>query len=283
MSLMPAILETEQPDKRIKLLVAKKIIEIQQKRKTENRTGPESKPAESAGPPEKEPAQTDLQDIPPGEVRRKSLHDAGGPRSTAAGPEVTKEKVSANTPGFILPWILVFFMLVALIIGTFYFMQVTSELEQEVSGIKDQLLGFQNEVANTSEVINDHLKLVEFFNYTDVRVVNLLPMNEKSDAWGRLLISFESGEGLLQLKNMPGLDGREVYQLWMVSKDVTFPLAAITTNTDQKYYKISNIPYLPPRDIQLFRVTKESGPDISVPEGTAYLYGIFLKESQRRR
>jgi hypothetical protein len=82
---------------------------------------------------------------------------------------------------------------------------------------------------------------------------------------------------------MPDLDGREVYQVWMVSKDVTFPLAAITPSIDVKYYEISNIPYIPERDVNLFRVTKEADSDVMVPEGTAYLYGIFLKETLRRR
>jgi hypothetical protein len=283
MSLIPTILDIEQPEKRTKALVAKRIIEIQEKIKSSSKADSESQVKTAIPTTPEKPAIVEQEEIEPQELKRKSLHDTGGPGSPASGPAVTKEKIPPTTLGSIVPWVLVFFMLIALIISTFYFINMNSEMEQQVTEVKDQLHSFQSEIANTNEFINDHLKLVDFFNYSDVRIVNLLSMSEKSDAWGRLLISFKSGEGLLQLKNMPDLDGREVYQVWMVSKDVTFPLAAITPSIDVKYYEISNIPYIPERDVNLFRVTKEADSDVMVPEGTAYLYGIFLKETLRRR
>jgi hypothetical protein len=88
---------------------------------------------------------------------------------------------------------------------------------------------------------------------------------------------------MLQLRNMPFLENDEVYQVWMISKDVAYPLSSIITRGDVEYYNISNIPYLPAEDINLFRVTKEARAGVLVPKGTTFLYGIFLKETNRGR
>ena len=282
-SLIPTILEPETPEERVKELVAKKIIEIQRKTKKE-KTSETVQEATTESKPEKEkPPEPVREKIQPGEMKRKPLHEPEGPRMTSARPEGKKENTEAKAIGSIIPWVLVFIMLIALIIATFYFMKMTSELQEQVNAVKDQLAGFQSEINSTSGFIDENQDLIKFFNYPDVKIVNLLPMNANGKASGRLLLSFESGEGLLQLKHMPALEGSEVYQVWMISRDVTLPLGAVTGSADEKYYKISNIPYLPERDINLFRVTRESGPDVTVPEGTAYLYGMFLRESDRRR
>jgi len=278
MSLIPIILEIEQPDEKIKEQVAKKIIEIQEKIKTRELANAEQ---ERVPLIEKLSGERILQIA---ELKKqKSLHDSEIPRPTAAGPPVTRESVKVKTVHSTIPWILIIVTLIILIITTLYFMKLNSDLEEQIVEIRNQLVGFQSEIANTNEFINDHLGLIEFFNYKDVKIVNLIPINAAEGSWGRLLISFESGEGLLQLKNMPGLESGEVYQLWMVSKDVTYPLSTILPRVDVKYYKISNIPYLPAKDINLFRITKESRADVPSPEGTAYLYGIFLKEPDKKR
>ncbi len=282
-SLMPTILNLEVPEERVKGLVVKKIIQIQKDRRKEGTSETESEATEEVMHEREETSDSRRDKTEPKERKRKSLHDTKGPRMTSAGPDVDKKTKEIKAIGSIIPWVLVFIMLVALIIATFYFMKMTSELEEKVNEVKDQLAGFQSEVARTNGFIDDNQDLIEFFNYSDIKIVNLLPMSSRSNAWGRLLLSFESGEGLLQLKHMPSLAGSEVYQVWMVSKDVTLSIASITTNPDVKYYRISNIPYLPERDINLFRVTKEPGPDVTVPEGTAYLYGMFLSEEGRLR
>jgi hypothetical protein len=285
MSLIPTILEIEKPDLEIKEEVAKKIIEIQEKIKTRDLNKLAVEPEVDSEPPPEGPfGQKDIpKDTQKEELIQKPLHDTDIPRPTSSGPPVTKETVTVKTRSSLVPWTLVIFMLTVLIIATVYFMKLNSDLEEQVIKIKNQLVGFQSEIANTNEFINDHLELIEFFNYKDVRIVNLLPIDETGGAWGRLLISFSSGEGLLQLKNMPALDSDEVYQLWMVSKDVTYPLSSIITRGGVRYYKISNIPYIPAEDVNLFRITKEARAGAIIPEGTAYLYGIFLKEPKKRR
>jgi hypothetical protein len=282
-SLIPTIPELEKPDERVKELVAKKIIEIQQKSKKDKTSEAVPEPPVEKNTGKEIPSGPVRENKKPAELKKKSLHDSDGPRAASAGPDKTKATAEAKAIGSIIPWILVFIMLIALIIATFYFMKMTSELQEQVTEVKDQLAAFQSEMAGTKSFIGNNQDLIDFFNYPDVRIVNLLPISRNSKASGRLLISFESGEGLLQLKHMPALEGGEVYQVWMVSKDVTLPLGAVTNNLNGKYYKFSDIPYLPERDINLFRVTKESGPDVAVPEGTAYLYGMFLTETARNR
>lgn len=281
MSLIPIILEIEQPDERIKEQVAKKIIEIQEKIKPRDIITTENKLTPAIKPPPEEPSEQE--DKKRGELKKRPLHDSDKPRPASTGPPVTKESAPVKTVSSRGSRILVVAMLIIIIATTMYFMKLNYELEEQVVEIRNQLASFQSEIANTNEFINDHLGLIEFFNYKDVKIVNLLPMDATEGAWGRLLISFKSGEGMLQLKNMPLLEGEEVYQLWMVSKDATYSLSTIFARNDVKYYKISNIPYLPERDVNLFRITKENREGVLVPEGTAYLYGIFLKETNRRR
>lgn len=287
MSLLPAVLTFEQPNERTKQRVVNKINEIQKKLRTKEREAAGSASFGETNRPE--PEVSENKGIV--EIKRKSLHETKKEpeikaEEPAPEPEPLPEPAPAlipqkrSTPVFL--WVLIFILMAAFIVTSLYFIQQNTNLQNEVAEIQNEIDDFQTEITSANKFIDDNVSLIEFFNYTDVRIVNLLPLNNRGNAWGRLLISFESGEGLLELKKMPGLNIGEVYQLWMITTNVTYPLAAITPRSDVKYYKISDIPYLPVKDINLFRITKESGPGVTVPEGTAYLYGMFVKEGGRR-
>ena len=174
MSLIPTILEIEHPDENIKEQVAKKIIDIQEKIKTRDLIKPEQELTPATEPESED--QSDEMNIQQGEPKQKLLHDSEKTRPTSTGPPVTRESTAVKTSSSMVPWVLVISMLIIVIITTMYFMKLNSNLEEQVIEIRNQLVGFQSEIVNTNEFINDHLGLIEFFNYRDVKIINLIPL-----------------------------------------------------------------------------------------------------------
>lgn len=287
MSLVPTLLEMESPPEETKDKIAQRLIELKDEIKTKIReeklTASEERKTvakTTAAPPEQSTTNVKT------ELKSKPLHD--GEPQTHTRKQTTKIRETTPEPkqssGF--TWVLTSILFLILIAVIIYFHTINSALEQEISDIKNQLAGFQDEISNTNKFINDHLSLIEFFNYRNVEIVNLANGDVNTNSSGKLLISFESGEALLQLRNIPQLAIDETYQLWMVSSDLSYSLGTIIPQTDMKFYKISNIPFVPREQVDMFRITKEPRGGSDLPSGTTYLYGVFYKEPEsntRRR
>jgi hypothetical protein len=211
--------------------------------------------------------QEPLHDIEDNEVPKTKVVDSG-----------SFEKTSHSSKSNIFPWILSGILLVVLVIVTIYFNSSKTQLNEEIASIKSRLSGFQSEIASTNKFVNDHVELIEFFNHKNVEIVNFQGSDINLDASGKLLISFEAGEGLLQLKNTTPLSSDEAYQLWMVSKTQSYSLGMIITRPDVEYYKVTNIPFLKKEEIRMFRITKETREGAEIPQGITYLFGVFSTE-----
>ncbi len=89
---------------------------------------------------------------------------------------------------------------------------------------------------------------------------------------------YGSGEGLLQLNNMPQLETDMTFKLWLVSKSGTFSLGKFEVKPDKKYMPITEIPFVLTEDIEMFTVTKENKENTSVtPNGETILFWLNQK------
>jgi len=136
----------------------------------------------------------------------------------------------------------------------------------------------RTDLVRTEDFVNQNIEFIEFFNNPNIELVNLKGINPNSKESGKLFVSLGSGEGLLQLQNMPHLEAEMSFQLWLVSKAGTFSLGAFEIRPDKKYIKFSQIPYVIREDIEMFRITKESKGGSIAPTSETILFGALQNE-----
>ncbi len=287
-SLLPTLLELEKPNDSVKEKIAARLIELKEetkaKLKDEKKTSfAASIKSQEISEVEKQQAQTDES---ANKLETKPLHSTA-PKIQERGKVLKENNYAPDKSSRGILWFFAGFLFLLMIGIIIYFYDLNSRLEEEIGGIKNQLSGFQKEIESTNDFINEHLALIEFFNYRNVEIVNLSGSDVAPDAEGKLLISFRAGEALIQLKSLPILNVEESYQLWMQSKGVSYSLGLINMRPEMKFLKIRNIPNVPKEHIELFRITKEGKSGAEIPQGSTYLYGVIPKEhpqpSTRRR
>ena len=266
-ALIPTLLELEEPSPELKNHVAKRILEVESVRKQKIKETAEKKQAPKVIVDESsiDGSGEDQTGKPEGVVPSESKPDADMAESSDDKP--VKQGI--------LPWILLGVIGLLLIVISVYFFITNGELKDEITDINTRLQGYQNEVVQTNKFINEHIELIEFLNLKNVEVVNFMPTDIKPDAYGKLFISLDAGEAILQLKNMPKITSRESFQLWLVNENQSFSLGDVFPSPGVEYYKINNLPSFDKKDIMMFRITKEIRGGSETPQGQLYLFGAF--------
>lgn len=321
-SLVPAILDLEQPAPEIKEKVAKKLISLQdeiKKRIKERKEKPtqeftgikEKKPTVEKTAVKNDPFATELhnQRFTQVEPRRTSTSaDESKAKRTDEARETLKAKpkplgfqtqtqipktqpLSTGTQAINSKLLTGMYigmgsLIIILIVFIFYFFKATGDLETKVETLTTQDNELRNQLTVANKFITDYSDFVNFFNYQDVKVVNLSGTELSPASSGKLFISFEAREGLLRLNDLPSLSPEQAYQLWLVSRGQSYSLGLFIPKPGDKYIKIQSIPYVPENDVDLVRITNESKAGADLPQGNTFLYGVFPgsnPQQQRRR
>lgn len=180
----------------------------------------------------------------------------------------------------ILLWSFSFILLISVVVSIIISNNKTDDLQDQLNSLSSELATLETELANSNEFINDYLEFIEFFNNPNINIITLSGSAVNPNSSGRLMISFDAGEGLLQMKNMPRLESEETYQLWLVSNNQSYSLGTFEVRPGEKYMKISQIPYIPKEEIDLFRITNEMRNGVEIPRGQTYLFGTITKEAK---
>ncbi|MBN1300157.1 MAG: anti-sigma factor [Melioribacteraceae bacterium] len=287
-ALIPVLLAIENPPIKAKNDLAKRVLEIEEKRKKKTaEVSAEEAEASNAfgriipGFKQEEKQVSDPEQKPVS--GRDKLHDITGDQNIikSDGTNTTKKNISY------LPWIILAILTVLLFALTIYFSNATELLETEISELNNQITGLKREVNSTNRFITENIELIEFLNNKKIDIVNLQSSELNPDSYGKLLISFDTGEALLQMKDMPPISDDESYQLWMIGKTESFSLGIILPRPGYDYYRIYNVPSVDKKDIRLFRITKENKAGTETPTGSTYLFGTVndnaVKKTTRRR
>jgi len=296
-SLIPTILEQEEPNPEIREEIGNRLIKVQKKIRSKSI---EDRRQTRIKKPEKEfiqrAAHTKTFDIDDKRKRTQphtSFKDA--PLfSKLAHTFVGDNDIDSDNQGneriwkinSILLWAFSFILLISVVVSIIISNNKTDELQNQLNSLSSELATLETELANSNEFINDYLEFIEFFNNPNINIINLSGSVVNPNSSGRLMISFDAGEGLLQMKNMPRLESEETYQLWLVSNNQSYSLGTFEVRPGEKYMKISQIPYIPVDEIDLFRITNEMRDGVEIPRGQTYLFGTINKESKstkRRR
>lgn len=310
MALVPIILEPEEPRKALKAEIAKKLMALQdeikekiieQKRKAsvarkieeEKRIAPEPKEEphfEQVTPTldtrevfearkikderitEKEPEVSTRQE----RVRKEPT------REEKQKVERTKEEVEyqKKEKSFLsskLPWILAITFLIVAVAFYFLFTGKIDSLNEQLTTQNKQIKQLQKDLALNKKMVTDYKELLKFFQEKSIYVVELAGGEKYPNSSGRLFISFHSGDGILILQNPPQLKEDEAYQLWMITEGKSLSIDVLPQQNDKFYYYIFNIPLLPKKNIQLFRITNEPKEGSVLPLGQTLLFGKFVE------
>ena len=193
----------------------------------------------------------------------------------------SEKKEEPNNSRSKLFWFFNFLLFAALILFSYLLSDKTSQLDDRVELMKQQLVNIKSETSAAKDFIAKHMEFISFFNNPNITIIQLIGVKENPNSYGRLFLSLDAGEGLLELYKMPKLGPEEFYSLWMVGKTSGVLLSSFKIILEQKYIKISQIPFTPIDRQTLFRITKETVAAAENPSGKTYLFGTFSEPKQK--
>lgn len=297
MSLIPSILEIEKPDKEVKERVAKKLLsyqdEIQEKIKKQ-RTKTFTK---EEFPDPKNKNVHSLNELDPKDVKELTNDelvkfntlvsevddDPATNNNVEPQPQIAMERIAPvkqpEPVGKInskLPWIILTVMIILFAVIFYILSNINSNLENDISTLKNQVLKLQDKVDNANIFISENRTLIEFLNNRDLVIIDLLGSDLAPDAAGKFIMSFFDREGLISFNNLPALESGMVYSLWLVSRGQSYLLGSYGQQRETKYFSVKDIPPIPLSDIDLIRVTAEKQGD-TIAKGNTVLYGAIYK------
>jgi len=205
--------------------------------------------------------------IVPPKVTKEELH-----------PEPQQEKSSTSIAGWIA---LLLTIILFTILGYYTFTSVES-LQDQISDLKNEITLMRSDLNNANNFIINNNSLVEFFNYKDINAISLFSMDPSDKSSARLLLSFNEKQGLIQFKNARTIPSNQVFQVWMFNRGQAYSLGVFRPTNDE-YLKITSFPFLPKEQIELFKVTIETGTGATAPSTNIYLSGSFDDRNLRGR
>lgn len=188
------------------------------------------------------------------------------PTTKIEEPIETEEVKSTSWLGILS---LIISLLLFTILGYFGFTSLNKiynsidDLHQEINSMKSQLNAANNFVENYNA-------LVEFFNYKDISVTNLQPVNDSLQVSAKLLLSFNEKAGLIQFKNPKQLPSGKVYQLWAIRRSQFVPMGIFQPNGSE-YLRITQFPPMPKEQIDFYKVTIEKAGGAEFPSSEVVL------------
>ena len=192
-------------------------------------------------------------------------------------PPIIQERPKSKSKSVTFLWIFSIILLITILILSYFYFNKTNVLAEENSNFQNQIVKLRADLSRTKNFVNENKEFLEFLNSPNIYFIPLKGMVNKSKESGRLMISFDTGMGFLQLKNMPRIDSDKIYQLWLVSKGGTFSLGTFTITPDISHVKFSEIPYVLEDEIKFFRISQENRDQTDKPSGKTILFGSIQK------
>lgn len=142
--------------------------------------------------------------------------------------------------------------------------------------LKGQLDTQSGQIATLSERATNYQKVTAVLQAADTQTRMLSGTNSAPDAYGRVYIDPDTGEGMLMVRGLPPLPQGRSYQLWVVGADGQRQSAGVLTWTDKQGngYTLIQCPDKLAR-WQSFGVTQEPAGGSPGPTGSRVLGGAI--------
>ncbi|MBZ0178559.1 MAG: hypothetical protein K8F36_04635 [Melioribacteraceae bacterium] len=300
MSLIPAMLEIEEPRPELKAEVAKKILtyqdEIKEKIKQikKTRTGtvtsvekttvkkPSTEPVEEKTIKESEPEEkSDVNvEVPKEEKAAAEVHKKAAPKLHSAEIE-EGDYVPDPTPMIKKPigiWVWITLVILFLLLGALsvYHFFVVDNYESTINNLKREAIDTRAELREKESYLNSVNPLVEFMAKRQIKTIDIEGTDLAKNANGKLMVSVADNTALLDINNLPPIEQNLKFRLWIVSEGKSYPSIIFDYNQNTRYYFIENFPQVRFLDIELVRITAERNSINEIPEGNTYAFGAPL-------
>ena len=167
--------------------------------------------------------------------------------------------------------ILVIILFIIVFLGLIYFYQ---RISVNVGTYKVEIDKLNKQVSNLSEQVAVNKEVQKILQMKDAHIINLYASSLYKEGFGKVIISFESSSGFLQLSNMPVLNIGKSYQLWMTTEGNTNSLGVLKSEDNNYYFPIS-LPVQNYKGEIRFIVTEESSEGSQMPSNKVYLTGTL--------
>lgn len=288
-SMLPIILEQEQPPADLKNKVARALIsmqdEINEKIKNEREKTVEVPIAVNPELPdqeikqEEEPAVKSSHDAP----KQESRDNINNETKREPQPEniyMNENRLFTDVPPRIVEgpsltpiWIIIALMFIAVGALAYYSYSNNASIKESLTRTENSLTTVKAELRNASEYINRNSALVDFFNYENIWVVSMAGIDPALNISGKLYIAPNEKEALLQINNLPTPSPENIYQLWLVTKQQTYSIGNFFVEPASRYVKMINLPQVPKEQIERFQITLEPRSGSPLPGGMTYAAG----------
>lgn len=313
-SMIPVILDLEQPDPAIKDSIAKKLIAMQDEIKTRireerkkttqvlDKSSTFSDLKTSAGKTflKEQPVEktSTLQFMKP-KQKTKLVHSEvlnpepenepvhGSTKIDSVIPEQSQRLFTSQNPpsppapenqdkpaGSLAGWLAVILVILLFTILGYYTYTSFDEISDKYDGLQREVNTLRSELTTSNNFVSNYISLIEFFNNRDVTVVNLSSLDPNDKALARIFLAFDQKEGLIQFRNARLLQQNQGFQVWVVSKNQSYSIGVYSPNQNE-YIRITSFPFLPKDQIEKIKVTIESNTGSPTASIQTYLEGIL--------
>lgn len=313
-SMIPVILDLEQPDPAIKDSIAKKLIAMQDEIKTRIReekkkttqvldkssTFSDLKTAAGKTFIKEPPAEktSTLQFMKP-KQKTKLVHSEvlnpepenepvhGSTKIDSVIPEQSQRLFTSQNPpsvqspenqdkpsGSLAGWLAVILVILLFTILGYYTYTSFDEISDKYDELQREVNTLRSELTTSNNFVSNYISLIEFFNNRDVTVVNLSSLDPNDKALARIFLAFDQKEGLIQFRNARLLQQNQGFQVWVVSKNQSYSIGVYSPSQNE-YMRITAFPFLPKDQIERIKVTIESNTGSPTASTLTYLEGTL--------
>ncbi len=189
--------------------------------------------------------------------------------------------VEQEKPSGFAGWLAIFLTLILFgVVGYFAYTSIT-DIQSQVADLKNELTRTKNDLRTTNDFMLKYMSVIEFLNYKDISILDMTSSQPNISSSAKIYLAMNQREALLQLNNVPPLKPDQTYQIWLVSKGRSYSLATFSPGPEDKFIKISNLPYIPLNQVDLFRITIEPAGGSQTPSGQTFLVGSLVSNGRR--
>lgn len=151
-------------------------------------------------------------------------------------------------------------VLITVLASAAVFYLLNKEIKKDRAEIT-ALTGQVNALTADLSRLETNQKTQDILRARDISRYNLDGIESNKMGSGEFALSLERKAGVLQLYNMPPLAGTQVYQLWVTTKDTTLPMGVYQTRGEINSFLVDQIPAITADNIVSFKVTLENNPE----------------------
>jgi hypothetical protein len=265
-SLIPSILEIENPRPELKNKLAKNLLSIhREKNKVEDKPEEEEKKITEERKTKEKTGSTLTMGTRSGTMDEIDDFEESISRDTYSAPGL-----SLLTKGTLIPFVILVLLLVVTVVILF---SMKDNYDTEIEKLNSDIESINTSLTTASRFVAQNRHLVEFLNKKDLILLDLYDTSDPSMGPSKMFLALSDREALIEVKNLPQLELNEAFQIWAFTRRNSVSLGLITKVNDANFVILSDIGVQSKNLIDSIKVTLEPRIGSEIPGGNVLLRG----------